>query len=209
LRPGDADHPLRAARQRRQTVAMVKPSDTPPIAADGDRAVEGARADLVFAQLYDQLRALARTRLASSRLTLLDATSLVHECYLRCAQLGVPSGEQGRFLAYASRVMRSVIVDVARRRRTERRGGGAVHAELDTAIAESAVAPEDRLLKVAEALEELAQVDPRLAQVVEMRYFAGFSEAEIGLALGVTERTVRRDWQRARLLLSAVIDLRG
>ena len=99
--------------------------------------------------------------------------------------------------------MRSVIVDFVRERVAQRRGGDAVHVTLNSEISDSAtIAGEAEILNVHEALEQLAQVDARLVQVVEMRYFAGMTEPEIAVALGVTERTVRRDWQKARLLLA-------
>jgi RNA polymerase sigma factor (TIGR02999 family) len=101
--------------------------------------------------------------------------------------------------------MRSVIVDFARARQAERRGGDAVHVVLDTGIAANAVAPENDVLRVHEALDVLAQADARLAQVVEMRYFGGLTEPEIAQALDVSERTVRRDWDKARLLLFAAL----
>jgi len=98
--------------------------------------------------------------------------------------------------------MRSVIVDAVRARQADRRGGGLAHQTLDTAVADQLPAGDADVLRVHEALGELAQVEPRLAQVVEMRYFAGLRESEIAEALGVTERTVQRDWQKARLFLS-------
>ena len=98
--------------------------------------------------------------------------------------------------------MRSVIVDFVREKLAQRRGGDAVHVTLNSEIGDAAGAGESEILKVHEALEELAQHDARLVQVVEMRYFAGMTEIEIAAALGVNDRTVRRDWQKARLLLA-------
>jgi RNA polymerase sigma factor (TIGR02999 family) len=96
--------------------------------------------------------------------------------------------------------MRSIIVDFARRRLAARRGGSSTHVGLDVAVA--AAAPgETEIVGVHRALDQIAAVDPRMTQVVEMRYFGGMTETEIAQALGVTERTVRRDWQKARLLL--------
>ena len=106
------------------------------------------------------------------------------------------------FLAYAARVMRSVVVDLIRARQAERRGGDVEHLTLNTTLVDAAGSPEAEVLQVHEALEELAAVDERAARVVEMRYFGGLSEAEIAQALGVTERTVQRDWHKARLFLS-------
>lgn len=103
--------------------------------------------------------------------------------------------------------MRSVVVDLVRARQADRRGGGQQMLTLDTAVAEHTPQADDDVLKVHEALDELGQAEPRLAQVVEMRYFAGLAERDIAEALGVTERTVQRDWQKARLFLAA--SLRG
>jgi RNA polymerase sigma factor (TIGR02999 family) len=108
-------------------------------------------------------------------------------------------------MAYAAAAMRSVIIDYLRRRTSEKRGGDVEHVTLDTALAEVLGARDDEILDVHEALESLAKVDARLVQVVEMRYFAGLTEEEIGRALGLSARTVRRDWERARLLLAEML----
>jgi RNA polymerase sigma factor (TIGR02999 family) len=157
-------------------------------------------------KFYAELRRLARLRLAGGgRYTLLDTTALVHESFLRLqrgSQLEVNDSEH--FLAYAAATMRSVIVDYIRQRKAVRRGGGASHVTLDTAL-EPSWTPADEILNVHEALEVLAGVDARLVKVVEMRYFGGLTDIEIGEALGVTDRTVRRHWERARLLLAEVL----
>jgi RNA polymerase sigma factor (TIGR02999 family) len=160
--------------------------------------------DDVYARAYDDLRRLARQRLRrGGPLTLIDATSLVHEVYLRCR-----GGEQGRFvdtshfMAHAARVMRSIIIDEIRRRRTLRRGGPMMLVTLNDEMIESLAKSDDDVERISEALDELALVDERATRVVEMRFFAGFSEREIGEALGVDERTVRRDWKKARMLLA-------
>src|SRR5262249_16206533 len=164
---------------------------------------EAARAQL-FAVAYDELRSRARAQLqAGGRNTLLDTTVLVHESYMRYFNAGhLSSAERGSFFAYAAHVMRSVIVDFARQRQAQRRGGDAVHLTLTTQFAENLSVSEDQIVRINDALDELQKVDERLAQVVEMRYFAGMTENEVAAALGVTERTVRRDWQKARLLLA-------
>ena len=158
------------------------------------------------AQTYRELRVLARARLRSGgRETLLDTTALVHEAYLRLAGVEMDSSEQRSFYVYASRTMRSVIVDFARKRQAECRGGDASIITLSGTLAEAQPQAADDIMRVHEALEELARIDARLAQVVEMRYFAGLSELEIARALDISERTVRRDWEKARLLLSRVL----
>ncbi|HQY87438.1 MAG TPA: ECF-type sigma factor [Tepidisphaeraceae bacterium] len=101
--------------------------------------------------------------------------------------------------------MRSVVIDFVRRRSAERRGGGLEHVTLDTEAGQDLGATDEEILAVHGALETLAKVDARLVRVVEMRYFAGLNDLEIAAALGVTDRTVRRDWERARLLLAEML----
>jgi RNA polymerase sigma factor (TIGR02999 family) len=173
-------------------------------ARHGDRAA----ADQVVAQLYTDLQRMARRHVRDAgHMTLLDTTALVHEAWLRLAGgQGAEFPDRRHFLAYAAQAMRSVVIDLVRARQAERRGGGLAHVTLDTAVAEQLPQGDDDVLRVHEALDELAQLEPRLAQVVEMRYFAGLREQEIAEALGVTERTVQRDWQKARLFLSISLD---
>jgi RNA polymerase sigma factor (TIGR02999 family) len=166
----------------------------------------GAR-DAVFAAAYEELRRLARARLRDGgRNTVLATTSLVHEAYLRFVHSGELRAEDRRaFFAYASQVMRSVILNSVRERKAERRGGDVPFLTLSTELVDDLAADEDTILKVHEALEVLQQADGRLAQVVEMRYFGGYSEQEIAETLEVTERTVRNDWQKARIMLMAAL----
>jgi RNA polymerase sigma factor (TIGR02999 family) len=161
----------------------------------------------VFDATYQDLRSMARKRLrANSRGTLLDTTSLVHESFLRFANAGqLRIEDRQHFLRYASQVMRSVVVDYVRERMAERRGGDASHVTLNTQLGNRDADGAEEILRVHEALEELAKLDPRIAQVVEMRYFAGMTETEIAEALGITDRTVRRDWEKARLLLAEAL----
>ena len=171
------------------------------------QAGDAAARDALFAVTYDDLRRLARSRLRDGgRNAVLETTSLVHESFLRFARAGELRAEDRLgFFAYASSVMRSVIVDSARERLAQRRGGGLAPLTLSTELLDSLPAGEETILNVHEALEVLAQADSRLAQVVEMRYFGGYSEVEVAEALGVTERTVRRDWEKARLILAAAL----
>jgi RNA polymerase sigma factor (TIGR02999 family) len=168
------------------------------------RAQQGDReaVDALYAATYADLRKLARWRLrAGHRHTLLDTGSLVHESYIRFAEASCLKLENRlHFMRWAVQVMRSVIVDFSRRRLAARRGGGAAHVTLDVEHA-AVAAGDDEILGVHQALDRIAAVDPRMTQVVEMRYFGGMTEPEIADALCVTERTVRRDWQKARLLL--------
>jgi RNA polymerase sigma factor (TIGR02999 family) len=169
--------------------------------ADSERNQE------LFSLLYRELRQLAHSRLRRNEpITLLDTTSLVHETFLRVAKAGrLEISDRSQFLAYSARVMRSIVVDFVRQRCAERRGGEQERVALESESAESIRSPEDEILRVNEALDELAKVDQRLVQVVEMRYFAGLTDDEIAAVLGVNVRTVRRDWQKARLLLSLTL----
>jgi len=170
-------------------------------------AGDSQAADQVISLLYGELHRLARSRLRrSGELTLLDTTSLVHESYLRIQRSGEPDfADRKHFLAYAAKVMRTIVIDIARAAQADRRGGGALHVTLNTGIGDSVALQEDEILRVHEALDELAGVDERLGKVVEMRYFGGLTEVEIAECLGVTERTVQRDWQKARLFLSMAL----
>ena len=171
------------------------------------RANDRSAIDALFELLYDDLRRLARSRLAASgHQTLLNTGALVHEAYLRLQKAGrIDVNDREHFLAYAANTLRSVVVDSVRKRNAERRGGGLAHITLDTDVADKLGASDDEILEVHEALEELGKVDIRLVRVVEMRYFAGLTEEEIAAALDVTERTVRRDWEKARVLLAAML----
>jgi RNA polymerase sigma factor (TIGR02999 family) len=170
-------------------------------------AGDAAARDALFAAAYDELRRLARARLRDGgRNTVLETTSLVHDCYLRFVASGELRGEDRRaFFAYASQVMRSVILNSIRERQAERRGGDVRQLTLSTEIAANLSNDEDTIVKVHEALEVLEQADPRLAQVAQMRYFGGYSEQEIAETLGVTDRTVQRDWEKARAILAAAL----
>lgn len=167
---------------------------------------DGAARQRLFAAAYDDLRSLARHRLTNhSRGLMLDTTSLVHESFLRFASAHPLSlADRRHFLRYCANVMRSVIVDCVRERMAECRGGRAIHVTLTTDSGGSCEA-ETEILRIHEALSELGTLDPRIAQVVEMRYFAGMTEREIADALGVTDRTVRRDWEKARLVLARAL----
>lgn len=161
----------------------------------------------MFVEVYDELRRLAHLRLrARGRVSALNTTTLVHESYLRFAGArSVELRDRAHFLGYAARVMRSVIVDLVRKRQSSRRGGGAPHVTLDTELANEIVVAEEELLSVHEALDALTRLDPRMVRIVEMRYFAGMTELEIAGVLGLTERTVRREWEKARLWLASAL----
>jgi RNA polymerase sigma factor (TIGR02999 family) len=161
----------------------------------------------LFAAAYSELHRLARSRLRDGgHNTVLDTTCLVHEAYLRFVSAGELRAQDRRaFFAYASQVMRSVIVNSVRERIAQKRGGDWRPLRLSTDLAANVIDREDTVLKVHEALEDLQKADPRLAEVAQMRYFGGYSEHEIAETLDITERTVRRDWEKARLLLAALL----
>jgi RNA polymerase sigma factor (TIGR02999 family) len=164
-------------------------------------------ADQVVALLYADLRRLASSRLRrSGDLTLLDTTALVHESYLRMRGADAAQfPDRLHFLSYASQVMRSVVVDLVRARQRESRGGDVLHVTLNTATPDLARRHDTEVLRVHEALDELAVLEPRLARVVELRYFAGLDEVDIAACLDVTERTVQRDWRKARMFLAVAL----
>jgi RNA polymerase sigma factor (TIGR02999 family) len=163
--------------------------------------------DALFAAAYAELHRLAQGRLRhGGRNTLLDTTGLVHESYLRFARAGELRAEDRRaFFAYASQVMRSVILNSVRERLTLKRGGDPQSPEASGTPAGDLPGDEQTVLDVHEALKDLQKADPRLAQVAEMRYFGGYSEKEIAETLEITERTVQRDWEKARLILAAAL----
>jgi RNA polymerase sigma factor (TIGR02999 family) len=167
-------------------------------ASAGDRAA----LDQVFPLVYDQLRRLARSKLAgqpSGRT--LTTTVLIHEVYLRLVdQRHARFEDRARFYAYAATVMRAVLVDQARARGAGKRGGGWTAVELDERDL-PVDAQADLVLAIHEALAQLATEDARLAHLVECRFFGGMSDADVAQALGVTDRTIRRDWLKARTWL--------
>jgi len=189
--------------------------DLPPITLLLRRATEGDRAalDQVFESLYPELRRVARARLHSQgRADAMSTTMLVHESFMRLVNAsGLRLEDRHHFFAYAAKTMRNVIIDSAREHLAERRGGGAEHVTLggDDALHVADTSPSDELLRVNDALLELEALDPALVQVVEMRYFGGYSEQEIAEMQGVTERTVRRRWDKARAWLYVALGSSG
>ncbi len=171
------------------------------------RRGETGAADELFSLLYPDLRRMAHARLRrSGHLTLLDTTGLVHEAYLRLFKVGtLEADDRAQFMAYAARVMRSVVVDFVRWRAADRRGGGVLHVGIDDAVV-GADPREQEVVRIDEALQELAAIDERLVRVVEMRYFAGMTEDQVAEALGLSRRSVTRDWEKARLFLAAALD---
>lgn len=202
------DTGLRLASRRtgaRAASTSLEPSLTQWLA----RAAQGERAalDHVFALLYPELRALAHSRLrVDAGVPHLDTTSLVHESYLRLVNSSrIAITDRKHFFTYAAKMMRNITIDFAREHLAKRRGGGVRAIELDTGVASQLPGREadTGLLRVHDALLALEAVDPELARIVEMRYFAGYSEQEIAELLDSSERTVRRQWEKARAFLLA------
>jgi len=168
----------------------------------------GAETEL-FASLYDELRRMARRELArrGSGVTL-GATTLLHETYLDMSGRAAASfPDRARFMAYASRVMRGLIIDYARNRQALKRGGAFEITSESFGIDDvpDAAGADRELSALSDALEALAGVDPGLAQVVDLKFFCGFTFPEIAAMRGVSERTVQRDWEKARIYLHGVM----
>jgi len=167
-----------------------------------------AAADSLFNTLYSELHRLARRELARQGAGAgTGVTTLLHEAYLTISgREGVVFPDRARFMAYAARVMRGLIIDDVRRRRAQKRGGLFEITALDTDHAEN-VADAQEILRIGDALEELGKVDADLAQIVDLKFFCGFSFAEIAAMRGVSERTVQRSWEKGRIYLHrAIVD---
>lgn len=163
---------------------------------------DGQHRDALFAAVYDELRRLARTQLARERPGhTLQPTALVHEAWMRLSeQRELDLGDRARFLGLAATMMRRILVNHARDRAAEKRGGGA--APLTLSAADDAAQPEGfDVLLLHDALETLAALDARQARVVELKFFAGLEVEEIAAVLDVSSATVRRDWTMARMWL--------
>lgn len=171
--------------------------------AVADPAADRENSQQLFASLYNQLRRIARWELRRRGPAFtLGATTLLHEAYLNLnSRQEVQFPDRARFLSYASRAMRGLIIDYARRRQAIKRGGAFLLTSLPTEVPEQ-VAEFDQLQQLNEAIERLAAFAPRLAQVVDLKYFSGFSFGEIAAMWDVSERTVQRDWEKARLFLN-------
>ncbi|MFZ5634960.1 MAG: sigma-70 family RNA polymerase sigma factor [Pseudomonadota bacterium] len=164
--------------------------------------------DRMVPMVYAQLRAIAHRQLQRNgpRGPLLDTTSLVQEAYLQLVnEHDVDWRDRGHFFAICARAMRRIMVDDARRRLAAKRGGGAVEVTLEPDMVVAAHEPE-RLLAIDDALSRLADFNPRLAQLVECRYFAGMTEEETAEAMQSSLRTVQRDWMRARAWLLKMLE---
>jgi len=169
-------------------------------------AGDHSAADTLFDTLYDELHRLAESQLAhNGGGVTLGVTTLLHEAYLDMSQresLAFP--DRSRFMAYAAKVMRGLIVDYARHRRAQKRGGGFEFMPLGAEAGEDQIEHAE-LSEIAAALERLAAVDATLAELVDLRFFCGFSFAEIAAMRGTSERTLQRRWEKARIYLHGAI----
>jgi RNA polymerase sigma factor (TIGR02999 family) len=161
--------------------------------------------DALFTELYSQLHRLARQALRGQGSLPLGATTLLHEAYLAISdKQGVTFFEHGRFMSYAARVMRGLIIDGVRRQQSQKRGGLFDITSLRTFHAET-VTDRHTLLRINTALDELAEVEPELAEVIELKFFCGLSFDEVAALRGVSGRTIRRQWEKGRLYLHQAI----
>jgi RNA polymerase sigma factor (TIGR02999 family) len=165
-----------------------------------------AAADTLFTTLYRELHRMAQRELAKRGAGMtLGATTLLHEAYLDISgRERTVFPDRNRFMAYASRVMRGLIIDYTRRRQAQKRGGQFEFVPITRDIP-VALPDGTALARMSDALDALATVDSRLAVVVDLRFFCGFSLAEIAGMQGVSERTVQRDWEKARIYLHLAV----
>jgi RNA polymerase sigma factor (TIGR02999 family) len=195
------------------------PAEPGPEAAAGERtaaeitrwiaAARGGDAgagEALFSAVYADLKRIAHRQLAGQRRdATLSTTALVHEAYLRLVRPeSLDLNDRNHFFAVAARAMRQILVDHARRKAADKRGGGVLAVELDEGRVAASPAGAERaaeLVALDAALERLERLDERLARVVEWRFFGGLTLEEIGAALGLTERTMKRDWRKARAFL--------
>lgn len=172
--------------------------DEPASPEPGPPAIEPSDNQRLFAALYTHLRQLAERQLRGNAGAAVSPTTLLHEAYLGMSERAVfPDRE--RFLGYAARVMRGLIIDFVRERRALKRGGAFHITQLPQEV--PGAAPDDGQLSISEALDELAARDPRLAEVVDLKYFCGYTVEEIAAQRGASARTIQREWEKARLLL--------
>lgn len=166
---------------------------------DTDAGVPGGK-ERLFAALYAELRRLAERQLKRSSGVMISPTTLLHESYLRFSAAGAQFPDKERFIGYASRVMRGLLIDLLRERLALKRGGGFHITQLNTEIAESH-ADAGEASRLSEALDELAARDARLAELVDLKYFCGYTFEEIAALRGSSSRTLQRDWEKARMIL--------
>ena len=189
---------------------MPTPDAAPPISALGDAAAAalppGAARDASawFQTLYHELRRRARGELFRHQALTLGPTTLLHEAWMQMERRPLEFASQGELVAYAGRTMRGIVIDHIRARQAGKRGGGADDLPYETLVDLNSM-PDREVLNLNDALAALTQADPPLAELVELKFFAGLNFAEIASLRGVSERTVQRDWEKARLFLFAAM----
>jgi RNA polymerase sigma factor (TIGR02999 family) len=187
-------------------VSQVPPDPALPPQKGGDAGADEAQSDALFAHLYAELRQIAQRELRRSAGLTLSATTLLHETYIKVQQRsGVAFPDQSRFLGYAARAMRTLVIDYARNRQAQKRGGGFEITSLPTELPEQIVEAAE-LERLGAAVDLLAEIDPALAQLVDLKFFCGYSLIEIASMRGLSERTAQRDWDKARVLLQRALE---
>jgi RNA polymerase sigma factor (TIGR02999 family) len=174
--------------------------EPPVVAGQQPDATDVTKNRQLFVSLYSDLRRLAERQLRRSEAAFVSPTTLLHEAYIGMSDREAHFPDRERFMGYAARVMRGLIIDLVRERRALKRGGAYHITQLPTEVEESAHSATD-LARLSDALDELAVREPRLAEVVDLNYFCGFTFDDIAAQRGTSLRTVMRDWEKARVIL--------
>ena len=189
---------------------MPTPDATPPIPAQGDAPFAvlppGAARDANawFQTLYHELRRRARGELFRHQALTLGPTTLLHEAWMQLERRPLEFASQGELVAYAGRTMRGIVIDHIRARQADKRGSGAEKLPYETLVDLNSM-PDREVLNLNDSMAALNSADPALAELVELKFFAGLNFAEIAVLRNVSERTVQRDWEKARLFLFAAL----
>jgi len=189
---------LNAGKNPARVSSMLK-EQLEQLIQSAERGDAASRKEL-FTVLYRELHRLAQRELRRSAFVTMSPTTLLHETHLNLSGRPGVFPDRAHFLAYAARAMRGLLIDYVRSRHAQKRGGAFEITSLPTELPAGAAA-EDELEGIGEALDALSAVEPRLAQLVDLKFFCGFSFAEIGELQGISERTAQRDWDKARILL--------
>lgn len=166
--------------------------------------------ETLFTLLYDKLHRMAQRELRNHFSVTLSPTTLLHETFLNLSERG--SAEffnRARFMAYAARAMRGLVIDYLRGRQAQKRGGEFQITSLPTEVPDDTAEEDEQIEQLNQALNALEQIDPRLAECVDLKFFCGFSFVEIAQMRDVSERTVQRDWNKARVLLNRLMSDKG
>lgn len=190
-------------------MARVSSLSEPSLRQVVERAESGdaAAREALFSLLYDELHRLAHAHVARARGAMTwNTTTLLHEAYIGISRReGLAFPDENRFLGYAARAMRGLVIDAIRTRSAQKHGGDIAFVPLAEAVVASAGSPEE-VVRLGDALADLARLEPDLAELVDLSFFCGFTFAEIAALRGVSERTVERNWTKARLLLQQALE---